>query len=343
MNTQSRQAFRMIKFVAELKKNSHPNAHSFAQLLRELDIDENVPCACTPRTVARDIEALKRDYHAPIEYDARNRGYYLRNPEWEFQCPILDENVLSMTLLGTRLASDFLPEPIKSELDHAMEQALTSNSSEFFDEATIDSMICATGIKASVDPAIFKKVFDAWRRHQTLAFLYKKPNDEPKMRRMEPHIVAFHGGVWYVKGFDCGTKNVKCYAIQRIVSAEYGGERFETDKKMLEDTRKNGLFGFSRIEGIRLLCDASIAFYLYERQKAHNFALERRSDGSVLVALPPAVEHEAMRWILGEEGRIEVLHPPELREKVAEAARRILERNSGAPSEMRKAEKQAAF
>ena len=150
MSVQARQALRLMKFVAEMKKNSYPNASSFAKLLREMDVNENMDCACSPRTVLRDIEILQKEYHAPIAYDAVRRGYYLKNRDWEFSIPIMGDELLSMTLLGTRLASDLLPEPIKTDVTTAVEKALTGNSSEFFDEAMIESLLCATGIKAAV-------------------------------------------------------------------------------------------------------------------------------------------------------------------------------------------------
>ena len=50
MSVQSRQALRLMKFVAEMKKNNFPNATSFAQLLRRADVDENFACACSTRT-----------------------------------------------------------------------------------------------------------------------------------------------------------------------------------------------------------------------------------------------------------------------------------------------------
>jgi predicted DNA-binding transcriptional regulator YafY len=328
MSVQSRQALRMIKFVAELKKNSYPNAKNFAELLKKADVNENFSCACSSRTVMRDIETLQNDYNAPIEYDAVNRGYYLKNPRWEFSCPIMDDDILSMTLLGTRLASNILPEPLKSKVDHAVEKSLSNNNSEFFDEAMIESLLCATGIKAAVDPEIFKKVFDGWRGHQVLAMTYRKPNGEYSERNFEPHIIAFHRGIWYTKGYDYGTRNVKNYAVQRIESVTYGIDTFETDKKLLEATKRNGLFEYPKIDGIRLHCDADIAFYLYEHQKLKKFKIERQDDGSLIITLKPACEHEVIRWVLGESGHIEVIYPPELREKVAFAAKKILERNS---------------
>ena len=58
------------------------------------------------------------------------------------------------------------------------------------------------------------------------------------------------------------------------------------------------------------------------------FKIERQDDGSLIITLKPAFEHEVIRWVLGEAGRIEVLYPPELRQKVAAAGRKIMEKNS---------------
>jgi len=61
------------------------------------------------------------------------------------------------------------------------------------------------------------------------------------------------------------------------------------------------------------------------------FKCEPQEDGSLIVALKPSVEHELIRWVLGESGHIEVLYPEDLRRKVAEAAQKIWQRNSGSP------------
>ena len=96
----------------------------------------------------------------------------------------------------------------------------------------------------------------------------------------------------------------------------------------MEETRQNGLFEYPKIDGVQLRCDAEIAFYLYEHQRVKKFKIEPQKDGSLIVILRPAFEHEVVRWVLGEAGHIEVLYPPELRQKVAAAGRKICERNS---------------
>ena len=327
MSVQSRQALRLMKFVAEMRKNNYPNAGSFTRLLRRADEEESIPCTCSTRTVMRDIETLKNEYNAPIEYDPVNRGYFLLNPSWELSVLLMNDDVLSMSMLSTRLASDFLPEPVRGRMNSAMENALAGNSSRFFDDAMIESILCATGIKSAVDPEVFRKVFDAWRMHQVVNLTYRKPNEPESVRSFEPHILAFRNGVWYAKGYETGTKDVKVYAIQRIGGIAFAGDTFVSDKKLIEDTRKNGLFIYPRISDIRLRCDASIAFYLREHQTVKQFKVEPQTDGSLVITLKPAIEHEVIRWILGEAGKIEVLNPPELRAKVAEAGKLIWECN----------------
>ena len=323
------QALRLMKFVAEMRKNNYPNASSFAKLLRQADLDENIPLSCSTRTIMRDIDELRTKYNAPIEYDAANRGYFLLNPGWELNVPLMSDDVLSMSMLSTRLASDFLPEPIKGKANSAMENALAGNSSKFFDDAMIESILCATGIKSAVDPEVFKKIFDAWRMHQVIELTYHKPNKAESPRHFEPHILAFRNGVWYTKGHEHESKDVKVYAIQRITGVKFAGDTFISDKKLIDDTRKNGLFVYPRISGIRLRCDADIAFYLREHQRVKQFKVEPQIDGSLIITLKPAFEHEVIRWILGEGGKIEVLEPTELRTKVAAAGKLIWERNQG--------------
>jgi len=328
MDKKSEQLLRKLKFIAEAKKNNYPNAGSFAKKMREYEGEDGQPFGCSARTIARDIRALIEFHKAPLEYDAGQRGYYLRNPDWEFSCPVFEEDFVSMAILGTRLSSDILPHPIKRDLDAAVAQTMASNRSEFFDTAMIESILCASGIKAAIDPNVFKTLFDAWRQQRVVCFSYKNPKNEISQQELEPHIIAFNRGVWYVKGYLPGTREIRLYAVQRILELCKGPQYFETDRKLLETTRQEGLFNYEKISGIKLHCDASIAFYIYEQHKTFKSQIERQEDDSLIVTLNPIVEHEVMRWILAEAGRIRVLEPAWLREKVAKAGKNIMEKNS---------------
>ena len=328
MDKKSEQLLRKLKFIAEAKKNNYPNAGSFAKKMQEFEGDGGEPFGCSARTIARDIKDLIEFHKAPLEYDALHRGYYLRNPSWEFSCPVFEEDFVSMAILGTRLSSDILPNPIKQDIDNALAQTMATNSSDFFDTAMIESLLCASGIKTSIDPVVFKTLFDAWRQKQMVRLTYKNPKGEISKHEFEPHIIAFNRGVWYAKGYRFGSKEVRLYAVQRIVALQKEPQHFETDRKLLEETRKQGLFNYEKITGVKLHCDAAIAFYIYEQQKVFKSKIERQQDDSLVITLNPVVEHEIIRWILAEAGRIQVLEPQWLRQKVAEAGKIIMEKNS---------------
>ncbi len=328
MDKKSEQLLRKLKFIAEAKKNNYPNAGSFAKKMQQFEGEDGQPFGCSARTIARDIRDLIEFHKAPLEYDACQRGYYLRNPDWEFSCPVFEEDFVSMAILGTRLSSDILPYPIKQDVDNAVAQTMASNRSEFFDTAMIESILCASGIKTSIDPVVFKTLFDAWRLKRVVCFSYKNPKGETSQHDFEPHIIAFNRGVWYAKGYRAGSREIRLYAVQRIVNLQKGAQHFETDRKLLEDTRKKGLFNYEKLAGIKLHCDACIAFYIFEQQKVFKSKIERQPDDSLIITLNPVVEHEFMRWILAEAGRIQVLEPAWLRQKVAEAGKMIMEKNS---------------
>ena len=106
-----------------------------------------------------------------------------------------------MTMLGTRLAEDIVPEPLKMDIRDAMDQTLASNSSEFFDAAMIDSILCASGVKASIDAEVFQTLFDAWRRKRMVTLKYRDRKGKETESNFEPHLIVFHKGLWYAKGY----------------------------------------------------------------------------------------------------------------------------------------------
>ena len=116
-------------------------------------------------------------------------------------------------------------------------------------------------------------------------------------------------------------------AIFRIQKAEITRFEFKIRKDILEQTRKEGLFNYPKIENIRVKCAPEIAYYLYEQQKAKKLVITPQEDGSLIVILPPSTEAEALRWILGEGGNVEVLEPRWLREKICIQAQKTAEIN----------------
>lgn len=328
MPTNKKQLLRMIKMIADLRKNSYPNANTWVKKFAALDKDENLNIACGKRTVMRDIEVLRKDFNAPIEYSSEYNGFFLSNPYWEFQVPFFDDEMIMSVMLGAQLAGEILPSPVKEQIRDAVENQIADNNSELLDQTFIETLLIASGTKTSTSPEVFGTVFQAWRERRILVLTYRKGSTgEISERKFEPHIVAYHKGNWYTKGVDLSDGKVISLAIFRIVKAELLGETFEIRRDILLETKRNGLFNYPKIENIRVKCSADIAYYLYEQRKAKKLVIEPQDDGTLIVTLPPSPEQEAVRWILGEGGNVEVLEPMELRKKVHQLALKLAEAN----------------
>ena len=328
MPINKKQIFRMIKMIADLRNNSYPNTSTWEKKFKELDIRENINISCGKRTLLRDIDSLRNDFNAPIEYSSEHNGYYLTNPYYEFTVPYFDNDMIMSTMLGAQLAREILPSPVKEQISDAVDYQISTNNSELLEKTFIEILLIASGTKTTTSPEIFGTVFQAWRERRTLSLTYQKGSTgEVTQRKFEAHIVASHKGNWYAKGVDLSEKKVITLAIFRIQKAELLRSNFEINKEILQETKRNGLFNYPKIENIKVKCSSNIAYYLYEQRKAKKLVIELQSDKSLIVTLPPSPEIEAIRWILGEGGNVEVLEPLYLRQKIHDLAMKTAEVN----------------
>lgn len=330
MSVSNSQMQRLLLIVEELKKNRYPNRSDFVKTLKDAEYAfDNDLYAVSKRTLANDIKLLKKEFNAPIAWSPEHNGYYLSDLTWDFGAPVKDTD-LSIFLLGLRIALDIIPEPIRSKINSDIKTVLLNGQNEVkeLSDAMIDSFISNSGTKSTVDPEIFRKVFWAWQNCQVISFVYKHPDGKESQHNFEPHIISFFKGAWYTKGYEVESRQVNCYAIQRISNIQSGFARFDfKDKNLIERTKRHGLFETPRVDGIKLRCEPSMAITLQEQQKVRKYKMEYQKDGFVVLTMKPEDENAVLRWILSEGGKIEVIYPPELRQKVAEAGKKLLEKN----------------
>lgn len=330
MPVNKKQLMRLIKFVAEMRKNAYPNAATFCRMLQELDLNENLNISCSVRTIMRDLDVLRRDFNAPISFSAENNGYFLTNPYWELKVPFMDDDMVMSAMLGAQLAGKIMPSPVREQIRDAVDNSIADNSSKLLDRTYVETLLVASCGKTTIPPEVFGTVFQAWRERRVLHLVYQKGSSgEVSKRDFEPHIVAYHKGNWYVKGVNLADDKVIVLAIFRIQKADVTRRSFEIRKDILKQTEKEGLFDYPKIENIKVKCAPDIACYLYEQCKAKKLDITPQEDGSLIVVLPPSPEQESIRWILGEGGNVEVLEPQWLREKICTLAKKTAKVNRG--------------
>ncbi len=100
---------RIMRLISMMKENRFPN---HARLVAEMKkLDPAGTYQISQKTVQRDILYLKNEFKAPIRYDNEKRGYFLTNPEWTLDVPLLEETDMKAAVLGARLAETLFPSP----------------------------------------------------------------------------------------------------------------------------------------------------------------------------------------------------------------------------------------
>jgi proteasome accessory factor B len=165
-----------------------------------------------------------------------------------------------------------------------------------------------------VTPAL-ADLFDAVAKRREITFAYR--GDE---RHLRPYGVVHRFGHWYVVGSDVDRDAPRAFRVGRIegvpTSGEPGGFEPPADVDPAAYLRDDPMtYGDATAIDARVLVDATRAAWVVD-ELGHEAVVERRDDGSVVVALS-VVNRDAFRtWVLGLLEHAEVLEPPELRDEL---------------------------
>lgn len=302
---------RLVKFVSEMRQNKYPNAKNFSDSLRNAGLyDGNEREVCV-KTIHRDIATLKNEFNAPIEFDRARNGYYLSNHGWELQMPILDDAYIMASALGAKLARDLTPQPLRGEIEDAVDEMLSTNNTDFLDEAYVSSLIAASGVKVEINPIIFKIVFAAWQGHLTLALDYVSANGKARSFKFNPHALVYYNSAWYMIGEEPSREDSPAwtYAIHRIATASLTEKKFEPDMDIIAGAQAGRIFHYDEIENAEVWCAASIAGYVREQFKIRGERIVESANGSIILQIPRIHKHELIKWILSEGGQAKLVKP----------------------------------
>ena len=331
MPINKKQLQRLTRLAAKLKENRYPNCKTFAEELTRLDVEKNLNIACTEKTIFRYIQTLQKEFKAPIAFDRARNGYYLKHHGWTFNTLYIhSEEELLAAVLGARVAEHLFPEPLRSTIRHAVDQQLAANNPDFLDCTMVKSMVVAPAMQAPIAPEIFMIVFRAWQKHEALDIVYKDIENQLSTRRIEPHVLIFNDGVWYVKGICLLRHETRVFAIHRIVSAIASGKYFEPDEKIINETMLVQIFEKDNIKNAEILCDGYLRNLLQAKPIHAKQTITPAGEDKYLVRIPAITEFELVNWVIHQCGRATLLKPIVLRKQIRDFAEKIVKNHNHA-------------
>ena len=328
VKTSRMQVFRMARIVALLKKNMMPSPERLLKEYEKLEYEENqlIRAKYSLRTVYRDVDSLKNDFHCPIAYDRVNKGYYLTDHDWEFNCPAqLSESAMLALIIGARIAEDVFPDPIRARIAAAVDEILKANNPDFLETTLLHSLKVFAESGAAEESAVFPVVFEAWQKHRRLRIRYDDmKGGGPVERVVDPHVLFLYAREWRIKTYCHLRRAPRTFVISRIVSAEMLDETFVPDRKIIDSVTLDEIVTWEKYDKVKIRLAGDARKFAASNRMHTKQSLTRNRDGSWLFTVPAVSEQVIVPWILSQKGDAVPLEPPEIVEAVRTAARSIL-------------------
>jgi proteasome accessory factor B len=291
----------------EIKEGRLPNASSLATSL-----------AVSSKTIQRDLDYLRDELAAPIEFDRQRNGYVYSRPDYVLPFLPVDGKDLFAIGVAAQVLELFGGTPLARDL-----KACYGRLAELMPPAVRlgpDSVMGRLALRASsrqVREETWQAVSDAMQKGLALSIRYRHLGEEPGPARVvHPYAFVLSARDWMMLAHDRDAGQVKNFYLARIASARLTTERYAIPKDFDADTFFRHTFGLFvggakpfrlRVAFSRRAAKEVSEITWHPRQK-----LEPTPDGGVILELPAQSPEEARRFVLPWGAAARVLSPPEL-------------------------------
>jgi predicted DNA-binding transcriptional regulator YafY len=303
---------RIMTIDRALRARAWPNTRTLAD---EIRVDR--------RTIRRDIDYMRDQLNAPIEFDCVRNGYYYTEPTFCLPFPQLTQGEMLSLYLSERMMRQFRGTPFERDLRQAIKklsELLPDRVSVRLDMIA-DFLSVLPAVQADYDPDLFCTVMRAASGRRRLKMVYwTASRNETTSRIFDPYELSLIDDGWYAFGYCHRSDEVRMFAVQRVRSVEETGESFDRPADFRVADFMRGSFRAMRGEGaydVVLRFGSQAAGWIREKQWHPSQVHEDRPDGSLVVRFHLNDLRDIKRWAMFWGTDCEILAPPELRELIA--------------------------
>jgi predicted DNA-binding transcriptional regulator YafY len=308
----------------EIKEGRRPNTSSLADRL-----------SVSSKTVQRDIDYLRDELDAPIEFDREDNGYRYSRSDYVLPFLPVDGKDLFSIGVAAQVFALFGGTPLARDLKACYERLarLMPPAVRLRPEIVMEKLALRSPFRP-VKEETWQAVSEAMQRGVALSIDYHRPAGAPEEpRAVRPYAFVLSGRDWMMLAEDQSAGVVKSFYLARIGSATLTDQRYSIPKNFdanafFRDTF--GLFvGGGRPFRLRVRFSREVADEIREQRWHPDQKIEAAEGGQVVLELPARSIAEASRFVLAYGKDAEVLGPPELVENVKAQAAEIARFYSG--------------
>lgn len=311
------QLARLLEFDRRVRARQYPNCHSFANKW-EVSV----------KTIQRDVDFLRDQLGAPLQYDREHRGYTYTDANWFLPYVSLSRGELLWILVASQAAQPFRGIPMARELRRLFGKLshYIPGRQEWSEESILNHFTFTTPPSHPVDSKIWVALVQGMLNHNVLGLDYRSfRSTRVETLRVEPYHVANLQGEWYLLARVPELNEIRQFAMARVSRVETSGPSFTPDpafdpSRFLDKTFGRAAIG-SRMWPVRLRFSARVSAWVAEQTWHPGQKIRRRRSGEVDLSFDAPGMVEVFRWVLAWGSDVRVLAPAELQRMVRDEVR----------------------
>lgn len=325
-------AARLLRLYLTLK-SSAPKSWTTGQLLRHLQ--DNFGFDITTRTIQRDLEELSAHFRE-IQFSGPQEG-------WSHPRIRQMEGMDVYTALSLKLIKKYLSVLVPVALYRALD-GLSIQADQILDESQTETLqqasawqdkVCMLAwgpgrVQPEISEAVQREVYEALNGGRKLDLEYASRNRPPRNHRVSPLGLVLYRDMLYLVGMIDGDKTPRYFSMRRIGSAAQTANSVAAAPE-----RWNSLQAFAEQNPpipddypdkvtVRLRFNEIAIRNLQEVPLRAPHTISQNPDGSFTLEAELKPNRELMTWVLYYGANVEVLAPPDFRERVRDELRAAL-------------------
>lgn len=287
------------------------------ELAREFEV--------TTRTAYRDLDFLRDQWRIPLEYDRGRGSYRLTEPIVSLPASIsLSQGELVSLYFAEKVLKQYRGTPFEADLESAFRkiQDLLPHEVQVSPETLDGYLSLEPGRLHAPDAQVFRTLLKSQQLRRAVRVRYRSLNsNRTTLRTLHPYHVANHRGDWYVTAWDETRREVRLFALHRMLDAETTEDAYEVPADFSYRRFMQDAFGVMRggePADVAIRFGPRQALWIREGQWSKPARVEEQPDGGLILHLRVSETSGVRRWVMQFGGEAEVLAPASLRRAVAQ-------------------------
>ena len=264
-------------------------------------------------TISRDIDFMKIRLNAPIDYDARHRGYYYLEPNYRIPMGFSGADELLALGMAKNILTMYKDTPIYDSAHHLLDSIIApmaaEGNSDWYESRIVVPQVPST----PVAPEVWNPLTSALRENRVLTFEYQGTYDENyKPRRVRPYQLLFDSGLWYLYGFAEERKGIRVFSLRRMRNVVTAKDHFLLPKDF--DYRAGiggshfGVFTGQKKHRFKIAFYDYSVMWVTDRKWADDQKITETEDG-VIITFTSTQFEKVVEWVLSRGATARPLEP----------------------------------